>query len=154
MNILPHFKWERNTRESNHIRYFNWLITWVSYVICKSTKKSQKRKNRAQLEREARAEPRKPRKEKQKGGWLVVSMEHKKKAMGFGNESWLLLMRESYLWHGRVSHYGVRNGTVTTGQVREGWRYPPTFSQRSLKFKHVNRARWNQGRGRDRKERL
>lgn len=56
-------------------------------MICKSTRKSQKRKNRAQLEGEARAEPRKPRKEKQKGGWLVVSMEHKTKAMGFGSES-------------------------------------------------------------------
>lgn len=44
--------------------------------------------------REARAGRRKPRKEKQKGGRPTMSNEHRKKAVGFGSESRLLLMRD------------------------------------------------------------
>ena len=71
--------------------------------------------------RKAKAGPRKPRKEKPKGGAQQCPVELRKKAVGLGSESCLLLRRESRLWHGRgYSLWNKRYGMVTARQSRQG----------------------------------
>ena len=92
-----------------------------------------------------RGGPRKPRKEKQKGGAQQCQVELKKKAVRFGSESCLLLRRESRLWHGRsYSLWNKRYGMVTARRVGKLKKSTPSLN--SVKLNHVSQAIWNQRR--------